>query len=341
MKEAEIVFRADGDSKIGLGHIYRCLALAEMLSVKYACIFAIRNPSASMKELMIKAGHSVIALPESLTPVNEPAYLLAITTNAKYIILDGYSFDELYTQPFSEAGKKVILIDDLCTSNRFADTIINHAPGIKPELYNPEKTKLYLGPAYALLREPFRSSKPSKKTDSIEKLLIAFGGADPENFTCKVLDLVKSNQTIKQIMVITGSAFQHQMELKKMIASAGHIQQRSDLTAKEMYAEIFSADLAIVPSSTVLFEVLATGTLALTGYYVENQRMIYDGFLASGAIQGLGNFRELNARTLSDNLEQLRDKSKTVAMNRAIEQHFDGKIAERILGILESLDNAK
>lgn len=340
MKKAEIVFRADGDSKIGLGHVYRLLAFAEMLSIKYACTFAIRNPSSSITDLVAKAGHALVALPETSTLAQELEQLLSKTTTAKSIILDGYSFDESYTQPFSKAGKKIILIDDLCKSNRFADAIINHAPGIKPEFYKPGKAKLYLGPAYALLREPFRSSKPTKRTGSTEKVLIAFGGADPENFTCRIIDFVKSNQAIKQICVITGSAFQHQAELKKLMTSAQHIRQQSDLSAKEMHAEILSADIAIVPASTLLFEVLATGTIALAGYYVENQKMIYDGFLASGALQGLGNFGELDEKKLTASLEQLRDNNRIASMNRATETHFDGKISERMLGILESLDNA-
>ena len=45
----KILFRADGNNEIGLGHVYRCLAIAERLNGKFECYFAIRQPSIELK----------------------------------------------------------------------------------------------------------------------------------------------------------------------------------------------------------------------------------------------------------------------------------------------------
>ncbi|MDB5222992.1 MAG: Spore coat polysaccharide biosynthesis protein predicted glycosyltransferase, partial [Chitinophagaceae bacterium] len=47
--KSHILFRADGNSKIGLGHVYRCLAIAERLSEHFNCYFAIRQQSSELK----------------------------------------------------------------------------------------------------------------------------------------------------------------------------------------------------------------------------------------------------------------------------------------------------
>lgn len=342
MKDAEIVFRVDGDSIIGLGHIYRCLALAEIFSKIYSCTFAIRNPSVGISELLTQAGHGLITLPEKPINGDEPDYLLARIRPSRFVFFDGYSFDELYIKSFSEAGKKIVMIDDLGLKNRYADGIINHAPGFSTEWYAPEKATLYLGPAYAMLREPFRSSTPCAQDKPLDNLLIAFGGADPENFTCKTLELLMHYEAIRQITVITGNAFQHLTKLKDYITPSGKIKQVSNLTASEMFAHIQSAGVAIVPASTVLFEVLSTGTLALAGFYVENQRKIYDGFLSTGAIHGLGDFRLITKEVLTAGIELVqRDTGKCNAMRQAMKLCFDGRISERFLGILEEINRER
>ena len=49
-----IVFRADGNSQIGLGHIMRCLALCEILSQDFFLKFAIQNPSNEVYKILSK-----------------------------------------------------------------------------------------------------------------------------------------------------------------------------------------------------------------------------------------------------------------------------------------------
>lgn len=41
----KIIFRADGNNRIGLGHLYRIYALIEMYRSKYPCIIVCKNTS--------------------------------------------------------------------------------------------------------------------------------------------------------------------------------------------------------------------------------------------------------------------------------------------------------
>ncbi|TSA49157.1 MAG: hypothetical protein D4R43_04285 [Sphingobacteriales bacterium] len=61
----KIVFRTDGVEKIGLNHLIRCAALAEMLREYYECVLAIRAPNPSALQLVGGIFHSIISLPAS------------------------------------------------------------------------------------------------------------------------------------------------------------------------------------------------------------------------------------------------------------------------------------
>ena len=64
-----IYFRADGNAQIGLGHVIRSLALAEILKDEFACHFIIRKPLQTLKEEILKVCKSIIILPETTNDI--------------------------------------------------------------------------------------------------------------------------------------------------------------------------------------------------------------------------------------------------------------------------------
>jgi spore coat polysaccharide biosynthesis predicted glycosyltransferase SpsG len=44
--QTRLVLRADGNSRIGLGHVMRLLALADILREQFGCVFVIQEPDA-------------------------------------------------------------------------------------------------------------------------------------------------------------------------------------------------------------------------------------------------------------------------------------------------------
>lgn len=339
----KVLFRTDGNNQIGLGHIYRCLALAEILKPKFDSEFAIRNPSVGLSNLIISSGFRLLQLSAEIAPVAEAQNLLKELPPFETIVLDGYMFDSAYQKKIKESGRKVISIDDTCSGHFFADVIINHAPGVSPHQYSCEKyTSLYLGPRYALLREPFASAKP--KVDfqlPLSRLLISFGGADPYNFTLRLLQMVVESDLFDTITVITGSAYSHRESLDKFILSAKkRIHHFNDLNGGEVYEQMRNADMAIVPSSTMLLETLATGTIAVTGYYMNNQKLIYEGFLKLGWITGLGDLNKLTPENLTDKMEiLLADGQHLRSMLIKVATGFDGGVKERVMKIFTTVFN--
>ena len=60
--KAKIVFRADGHAKMGLGHVIRSLALADMLKEDFDCHFMIRNPLPALRVQIMEVCQHLIGI---------------------------------------------------------------------------------------------------------------------------------------------------------------------------------------------------------------------------------------------------------------------------------------
>lgn len=60
-----VIFRADGNSYIGLGHVVRSLALVEMLrSEEFRIVFAIQQPNHLIEKQLREICDGVVVLPK-------------------------------------------------------------------------------------------------------------------------------------------------------------------------------------------------------------------------------------------------------------------------------------
>ena len=269
----KIYIRADGSSEIGLGHIIRCLALAKMLKDDFSIHFVSKAIPDHLKNVLINNGFSLISIS------SEDEFLTQLS-GEEIVVLDHYELDSDYQQRIKKIGSKLVCIDDLHNKEFFADLIINHSPGISPDDYIAQKyTKYALGPGYALLRPVFLEATGSKKTiEAVKNVLICFGGSDFNNLTKSVLQVVDRNDRIDKITVILGSAYPYRESLNGIAENNPKIRILSSLDERSMLSEINNADLAIIPSSGILFEVIAGGTLPLICFYAENQRELFNYF---------------------------------------------------------------
>ena len=212
-----IFFRADGNQRIGLGHIYRSLALAEMLKASFDCHFIIRNPIPSLQRVILKTCLSLIKLPETKNDLHEAkTQVLPLLYGKEIIVLDGYGFGTDYQKIVKENGSPLVCIDDIYSTHFVADMIINHAGGVSSDLYSMEiYTQLHAGPSVALLRKPFCQAAQNRQEPADEaSCFVCLGGADPKNDTLQVLRKLEASKTIEQCYVITGAAYAYLPELK-------------------------------------------------------------------------------------------------------------------------------
>ncbi len=295
MNRAKIYFRADGHAKMGLGHVIRSLALASMLREEYECVFFIQNPLPVLKKQILEVCQECIVLPEEKELLNEAQYLLReYLQPADIIVLDGYHFSTDYQIILKDTGAKVVCIDDIHSYHFVADAVINHAPGLKSEQYSLEiYSQLHLGLNYSLLRPAFlEAAQINRSFQKMDTAFICFGGSDMNNLSLTVLKALTKQPWVKKIHIVLGGANQNQESILNFSDSLDRpeVQIHRNLSAPEMVRVMQDSHLAIVPASSILYEVLAVNMIVLSGYYVENQIGVYHGFLELDLIRGVGDF---------------------------------------------------
>ena len=323
MKKPKILIRTDGSSQIGLGHLVRCSALALILKHEFEIIFYCREiPDYILSELEV-SGFGCRKIE------NECEFLGQLTDNI-VAVLDGYHFDIEYQKKVKATGAKLVCIDDMHDKEFVADMIINHAPGITPQDYRAQPyTQFALGLEYALLRPYFlEQAKKQRTIEKIETVLICFGGSDYKNLIQRTLQVVLEFPQFKTIIVVTGSSYKSTVSFKKLITSDTRIDYRHALNEQQILETMLMSDLAIVPASGILFEVLAVGCIAISGSYIDNQNLIYENFKNAGYIKDAGNF-------LSQKLYKAISESIGGCINKV--KLIDGLTAVRVSKLFDQL----
>lgn len=301
----KVILRADGNNNIGLGHVYRLLALAEILKNDFNCIFAINEPDDFVVSQITKVCSCLIFLksktdykvPDKLKPGEEILFdLQEHLTGDEIVVTDGYLFGTNYQAAIKATGAKLVCIDDMATTNFYADVVINHAPGVDKKSYKIQTyTKVLTGLEYAIIRPPFFNNLTTES--NIENnIFISLGGADYFEYTLKVVGLLLQLDSFKILNVLTTSSFGKPLlkKLEMLSFKFPNIQLSFNLDAVQLVKVLDNCSHALVAASTVLLEAYSRGLKCIAGYYTKNQKLIYEGFITENLAVGVGHFSELS-----------------------------------------------
>lgn len=337
MKNKKVVIRADGNSKIGLGHIYRGIALAHMLKNDFDIGFIIRTDSDILPFMDLNFNYTY--LPAKISITDEPSWFKEnYSSENTILILDGYYFDEKYQKKIKEYNFKLVYIDDLVSFHQYADIVINHSLGIKEEDYSAEPyTKFALGSDYALLRPSFlEAAKQNRKISKIDTAFVCFGGANPFHLTEKALKALLSFPQLEKIYVLVGTDYKL-YEISKLNKTKKRIIILQNLNGKELFETISKCNFAITSASTILYELFAVKIPILSGYYVDNQIKYYNGIKDMGMIINADNLANLE---IQDYIVLIKGYLDNFNPNKIVnKQHsfIDGKSGERIIKLINEI----
>ncbi|MEJ7820844.1 MAG: UDP-2,4-diacetamido-2,4,6-trideoxy-beta-L-altropyranose hydrolase [Chitinophagaceae bacterium] len=325
----KVKLRADGNEKIGLGHIYRMVAFSQILQDAFDCSFIIKNADPFTLNLIASnrcktqiLADSDIDIPEINNNLSDPV------KSSEILIVDGYHFDATFQESIkTNIGCKLIYVDDIFNYYSLTDIIINHSGGVKDSDYKVSfNTKLLLGTSYALLRDEFYNLKTRiDNPTSIQHVFLNFGGADSNNTTCEILiALLKHTPSIKQIHVVVGSAFKKHKELEKMINGNSFIKVHKNLDTHEIIKIMTTCDTAICSASTVSYEYCCITGLLFIIQTAENQSLLFNYFISQKIAFSYERFNEV---LLSPGGEIQKLRSEQVINQKA---NFDGNGGKRI-----------
>lgn len=258
-----LLLRADGNSRIGLGHVMRLLALAEILREEAAeRLFLLREPTAALRAQLEEAGCTVVEVP--MQPLaEEAAWLVRHVLHATDILLlDGYSFTYTYQHTVRGAVARLLYLDDLHSFPLAADLVLNPAGGIILSQYEMRQpgARLLAGPAYAPLRAAFRNAaRQPASTASPDTVLVCLGGADPTHQTRHVAVALLALEAVRRVHAVVGSAYQGWEELQAWSAQQPRLTLHRNIAAPELVDLMRNCGAAVCSPSTVSYEYCSAG----------------------------------------------------------------------------------
>jgi UDP-2,4-diacetamido-2,4,6-trideoxy-beta-L-altropyranose hydrolase len=330
-RKNKVVLRGDGYPEIGFGHLYRLIAVADMLQAQFDVSFALSSDS---HHDIIPKRYPVTKLQRRSTLADEATELaLKFKPSQHILILDGYLFDAKYTNRLKENGFSILFIDDLMNNTLQVDHLINHAINVdhKSYAYGGE-TIVHTGSKYALLRQAFLKSSEAV-SDSYD-CFICFGGSDVHQLSHHAAHAALNSGNFDNIHVVGVQNANNQ--LLELAEQNPQLQLHSNLNENELAKQMANSALAICSASTILYELCSLRVPTIAGYYADNQKNLYGGAVETGIAMGMGDISKFdsNSFTIQINkaLELGADKFKK---NQA--DYFDHRSGHRIQSILEQM----
>lgn len=326
----KIIFRADGGPAIGMGHFIRTLALAEMLKDDFYCVYATQSPTTYQISEIEKVCHERIDLPIDNSHFT---FFLNLLKGDEIVVLDNYYFTTEYQKAIKEKGCKLVCIDDLHDKHFVADIIINHAEGIDAAAYSCEKyTRLLLGYQFALLRNEYLSEVTSL-TSELYSCLVMMGGSDPDNITTKVISFLMSFNFSAPIAVVVGDSFAHDVQLSKF----RNTRLFKGVSSSQVYQIMQQSYFGILPASTVAIEACAARLPFICGYFIDNQKEMYNGIQKYDLAICVDSFQEVSGELLFSAIERINSSTiyRTIENNQV--KRLDKRSKERFLEIFHKL----
>jgi UDP-2,4-diacetamido-2,4,6-trideoxy-beta-L-altropyranose hydrolase len=334
----KIFLRADGNSIIGYGHLFRLLALAEMLNSHFDCYFVSQELPVfilnELNRLQIETIHTPpfkYCHPDRKLKEDELDFDLAThLTGNEVVVTDGYWFGINYQRSAKACGAQLVCIDDLVDMEFAADVIINHSPGISHANYQIHtSSRLCLGIEFLLVRKVFLSHAKNRSKlavrEKMSTVFISLGGAGNRDVLKKIIFILNDVIDISRI-VILGKSFDR-IEVDKSISFLDKASQ------EEIAIMLLECDLLICTPSTISLEACCIGVPIFTLLLAENQRLISAGLRREGAAYS---FDTSNLDSISNAFRGL-----TVDMRKSMVSRqtklVDGRSDERLLELFTSL----
>lgn len=342
-----IVFRVDASFDIGMGHVMRCLTLAEYLkqegiSVKFIC----RKVKGDCIQLIEKKGFEVFAL----TPIEDSIWTYTKENwkqdakesieilqdfDVDYVIVDHYAIDEKWENLIRLYTNKIMVIDDVADRPHECDVLLdqNYYENATERYISfvSEKCKLLLGPTYTLLRPEFLAArkKMGLRNGIVNSIMISFGGSDPTNETMKVLLAIKDQEEI-QAHVIVGQSNVFKEDIEKICSQYSHLHYYCQIN--NMAELMIKADLAIGAGGSTSWERCCLGLPSVIVTTAENQVELANNIAKVSVTQYLGHAQNIEVADWKYEIDRVvSNKCKLVEMYRNGLKLVDGLGVERVV----------
>ena len=270
-----------------MGHVQQSTTFAKELQGAATIYFATKSDETVIATIR-ESGFEVKGLQDDIQ-----IFEFLETLDPDLIIFDKIDVDEEIAKKIrSKLAARLVIFTNLTRANRYAHiAVLPRAENLLADPINrfknlsytdlSTKTLYFFGPKYWILRQEFFEYKRRNKVTpkKINHVLLAFGGSDPTNLTCKVLETFFEMDGAYHIDVVLGSQFSFYNEVTRILDTHGNKKINVSLhrNVKNIAELMYNADLAITAAGMTMFEALCVGTSVIIIPQDQLQRDTYTG----------------------------------------------------------------
>lgn len=297
-----ILFRPTANRRVGLGHLYRTLALAERLQ---------------HHQIMIDRERINMDYWDMVAP-----WTPWTGNYADVAIIDGLDTSRDTILKSYTWAARVVTLEDRGPGAEYADVVIN-------DMYPSGRhtRREHVGPSYAVLRPEFLAAKRRIVVpERIRRILVTFGGMDAGRFTERYLPAILDNPFDYEVRVVPPPGRELRLDTRGAYTL---------IPNPSMASEMVAADLVITSAGRTLYEAAAVGAPAIA--LAQNHREADHIHLGRGNVY-LGDGRMTALSALSGAIQHL---DHAPAWRRELSEEgrsmVDRRGTERVAAIIEEV----
>ncbi len=319
--------RCDAGARTGVGHLVRCVALAEELvarGVEVRFLSDLGGVEWAETQLTQRG------LPWHPPPLDPEGLVAAVEQlGLDALVIDSYMLPPAHSVAVRETGLPVLAIVDGDFRGQTADIYVDQN---LDSVITVDDALGLAGLDYALLRGSVRQLRPPAPpvhTDGrTPKVVAFFGGTDAYRAAPEIAVLLAQTGVPFDATII-GANESLRDELHAVVPGEG---QRFDIIppTDDLPKLLAEADLAVSASGTSTWELLCLGLPAALVWVVDNQILGYDRTIARGYGAGLGRLGHLGVEAVDTLSGLLTDAAARTELARRAWSAVDGRGVQRV-----------
>lgn len=347
------VFRVDASTRIGIGHLARCMRLArELQRYGVQCEFARRGPVDSLSQEFATSwmNSDVFGLNDGETErrqLNEChkdvgeqdadaneflKQLEPYSSESCAVVVDHYCLDVFWEKRIAPAVTTLVVIDDLANRKHHCDILVDSAPLPAARYANlvAATSSFLIGPEFALLDRTLEL--PPQQCEVVRqsqkpRVLATFGGSRNDVPVRLLLDAVEDLVTTHfDLDVVLPASVTSALRRDLESAGASVHGWRPDLPLL-----VAAAQLAVSAGGSTVFECVRAGTPAITIATASNQVAFAQAWNNLGLTRHLGGLDTVSTGDLRRAiLDALNDTSWRDSVRMQAGTVVDGRGAQRV-----------
>lgn len=344
-----LYIRADGNTDIGMGHVMRCLSVAEAADAGKMPKPVFITADAGCRGMIEDRGFRVIVLNTDYKDMMSelPKLEKILRMEEDRLLVDSYQVTREYYLALRKLVKVACFedmgqaypVDLLINYNIYAPNLERHykAPRTDSAARDTYPGKVLLGVDYMPLRKAFQEPSAYKVRDQAASVTITTGGSDPYFATASLADALINDEFIAKqgisLHLVSGPFNRFADELKRRYRTYENITVHENV--KDMRSLLLDSDVVISAAGSTIYEVSALGIPMIVFYFAENQRQGAEALGALTDIVNAGCFAD-SGKSVADKAARalkkcICDKSYRIRLNQQEKGLIDGKGASRIM----------